>query len=247
MKKLLTLNKKVGETPLECLERFRHANPQYSAVPMTYAGRLDPMAEGLLLVLTGEECKEKEKYLALDKEYETEILFGISTDTHDVLGIPTEGDMCVVEKDEVSRATSPYMGKITQRYPIYSSKTVAGVPLFELARRGLIDDAEIPTKDVQIYSIDIVGERDICAADLKKTILEKIAKVKGDFRQKEIIKKWQDFFAQNPGASFSVFTLKVICSSGTYIRALAENLGRDIGTGALALSIRRVRVGEYVL
>jgi len=53
---------------------------------MTYAGRLDPLAEGLLLVLTGEECKNKEKYLGLDKEYEVDVLFGFATDTYDILG-----------------------------------------------------------------------------------------------------------------------------------------------------------------
>ncbi len=53
---------------------------------MAYAGRLDPMASGKLLVLLGEECKVQEKYHGLDKEYEFSLLFGIESDTHDVLG-----------------------------------------------------------------------------------------------------------------------------------------------------------------
>lgn len=70
--------KHIGETPLEALERFRREQGIAADVPMTYAGRLDPMAEGLLLILLGEECKNKEKYLGLDKEYEVEVLFGIT-------------------------------------------------------------------------------------------------------------------------------------------------------------------------
>jgi tRNA U55 pseudouridine synthase TruB len=51
MENVLKLYKNVGETPLECLERFRVENSEYKDVPMTYAGRLDPMAEGVLIVL----------------------------------------------------------------------------------------------------------------------------------------------------------------------------------------------------
>ena len=82
----ILLYKKIGETPLECLNRFKVENSEYESLPMTYAGRLDPMAEGLLLVLVGEECKKKEDYLYLSKEYEIEVLFGFETDTADVLG-----------------------------------------------------------------------------------------------------------------------------------------------------------------
>ncbi|MEX2029185.1 MAG: hypothetical protein WD963_01745, partial [Candidatus Paceibacterota bacterium] len=86
MKNILLLNKKEGETPLQALDNFRRKNIRYKDAKMTYAGRLDPMARGLLLVLSGEEVKKKEKYLALPKEYEFDILFGFSTDTYDILG-----------------------------------------------------------------------------------------------------------------------------------------------------------------
>jgi tRNA pseudouridine55 synthase len=85
---VLKLYKKVGETPLECLERFRKNHPKFKNQKMTYAGRLDPLAEGELLVLVGESCKNKEKYLKLDKEYLVDILFGFETDSYDLLGLP---------------------------------------------------------------------------------------------------------------------------------------------------------------
>jgi tRNA U55 pseudouridine synthase TruB len=59
MKKIILINKKEGETPLEALEFFRKKNKQYQDLKMTYAGRLDPMASGLLLLLAGEETKKK--------------------------------------------------------------------------------------------------------------------------------------------------------------------------------------------
>src|SRR3989338_4911372 len=93
MKGIIILNKKEGETPLAALEAFRRKNKEYANTKLTYAGRLDPMASGLLLLLAGEEIKNKEKYLNLDKEYEFEILFGFQTDTYDILGKITKTHM----------------------------------------------------------------------------------------------------------------------------------------------------------
>lgn len=69
LQKVLKLDKNAGETPLECINRFKAENLEYKGEKMTYAGRLDPLASGVMLVLTGEECKNKDKYLKLDKEY----------------------------------------------------------------------------------------------------------------------------------------------------------------------------------
>ena len=45
------------------------------------------MASGKLLILIGDECKNQKKYFGLDKEYEFEVLFGVESDTGDVLGL----------------------------------------------------------------------------------------------------------------------------------------------------------------
>ena len=58
----IVIYKKVGETPLEALDRLRKIKPEYREETLSYAGRLDPVAEGVMLVLVGEECKNKEKY-----------------------------------------------------------------------------------------------------------------------------------------------------------------------------------------
>ena len=62
MQKVLLLKKKVGETPLEIISEFKKNNLEYQNQKLGYAGRLDPMAEGLLLVLIGEECKKRKEY-----------------------------------------------------------------------------------------------------------------------------------------------------------------------------------------
>ena len=92
-----TVEKREGETPLQALMRVRKVYPELKDLPLTYAGRLDPMATGLLLVLIGEECKRKDEYLALSKTYEFEVLFGASSDTGDILGIVNAGGRDVDE------------------------------------------------------------------------------------------------------------------------------------------------------
>ena len=89
METICTVYKKRGETPLEALENLRLKENIAPEVSMTYAGRLDPMAEGLIIILVGDAFKEenKKKYLGLDKTYELEILVGFDTDTHDLLGL----------------------------------------------------------------------------------------------------------------------------------------------------------------
>lgn len=235
MEKVLKLHKDPGETPLECLQRFRAENPEYAGAPMTYAGRLDPMAEGLLIVLVGDECKEKEKYLGLDKEYVFEVLFGIQTDTYDVLGLPNisliRANSGIVAKE--------FVGKRVQKYPPYSSKTLDGEPLFVKAKRG--EEFEAPTKETEIYNLDMLEEREISAEEMLAEISRKIDLVSGDFRQKEIKDAWQEMLGPAPEQKFKIAKMKINCSSGTYVRSLCHELG------GIAWSIRRTKVGDFEL
>ena len=224
MENVLKLSKNLGETPLECLERFRSDNPEYANEKMTYAGRLDPMAEGLLIVLVGEECKKKDEYLGLDKEYIFEVLFGIQSDTYDILGIPK-----VIEKKDFD--IKSFVGKRTQEYPAYSSRT------FQMARDGV--DFEPPTKEVEIYSLEILEEREIEKEILQKEILERIDLVKGNFRQEETKSAWKNILQNSTEDKFQIIKMKVVCSSGTYVRSICNELG------GIAYSIHRTRVGEY--
>lgn len=239
--------KQLGETPLEALDRIRVEKEIPINVPMTYAGRLDPMAEGLLLILVGEECKNKDNYLGLDKEYEVEVLFGFETDTGDTLGkvkgqkseVKTE-----IKKSKVEEILKTFIGKSVQEYPAYSSKTVNGVQLHTLANKGELPD-KMPTKEVEIYDIQIIEERKIEADVLLEEIKNKISKVNGNFRQSEIVNLWeQNLQGLDP---YKIVKIRVACSSGTYMRSLAHNLGQRLGTCALAYSIKRVTLGSYHL
>ena len=253
MKNILLLNKKEGETPLEALEDFRRKNKKYQGVKMTYAGRLDPMVSGLLVILAGDAVHEKEKYLKLSKEYIFSVLFGFATDTYDILGrvqhsnILENVGMSELEK-KIKQNIKFFTGKFIQKYPMYSSKTVKGKQLFTYARAG--KEVKQPEHEVSVESLKFFKIRKISAKKLLENIERRIAKVKGDFRQKEILKIWRKELKFSQGQSlrkdkFFVADFYIKCGSGTYVRAIANDLGEKIGTPALALSIKRTKIGKW--
>jgi tRNA pseudouridine55 synthase len=225
--------KNIGETPLECLERVRIENGKPESVPMTYAGRLDPMAEGLLIILQHEECKEKEKYTKMDKEYELEVLFGVSTDSYDVLGKIENIEKKNFDNFDISK----YKGKFIQEYPRYSSKIIA--------MKEIPEKDDMPTKEVEIYDIEQIGSNAMSGEKISKKVIENIKKVNGDFRQNEIIPLWEKFGIDYAKVIFIILKYKVACSSGTYLRSLANRIGNDSQIPALAFSIKRTRVNGY--
>ncbi|MEK7641564.1 MAG: hypothetical protein AAB365_01055 [Patescibacteria group bacterium] len=247
--------KQIGETPLEALERFRRlridesvdaeSKKKWQEAPMTYAGRLDPLAEGELLILIGDECKNKEKYLGLDKEYEVDVLFGVTTDTYDALGLATKStDVLKDSSGALDRLdTSKYVGKFEQEYPPYSSRTVDGIALHELARADKLPQ-EMPTKEVTIYEIEELKREQMTGFELEARIVDMIDRVTGDFRQEEIKRRWQEVLDDgiSGGEPFDIVTIRVKCSSGTYMRSFANRMGKDLGVGTIALGIRRTKI-----
>ncbi len=252
MNNVFVINKKEGETPLEALEVFRIKKKIGKDVPMTYAGRLDPMASGLMILLAGEECKQKEKYLGLDKEYEFEVLFGFATDTYDILGkVNNKADPASLKFRRVNELNKLikknlkfFKGKFMQKYPMYSSKTVAGKQLHEYARSG--EEVETPEHEVSVKSLKFLKIRKISSKTLLNNIEKRIAKVDGDFRQKEILKIWKrELGAEKMPKHFFCASFSARVSSGTYIRTLSNDLGEKIGIPVLAYSIKRTKVGKF--
>ncbi len=245
---ILLIYKNLGETPLQCLERLRIEKPEYQNEKLSYIGRLDPMAEGLLLVLVGEENKSREKYLNLDKEYECEILFGFATDTYDILGFVTDFSKITTDnkklQNRVEEILPTLMGTFEQTYPPYSSKPVNGKSLFMHSREGNIN-IELPKHEVTVKNIETIDWREIGIGEFGESIKERISKVNGDFRQQETLKKWKDILENNPNISFPVLKLRISCGSGFYVRTFGSDLGKKIGIPALTYSIKRTRVGEY--
>ncbi|MEZ4104201.1 MAG: hypothetical protein R3B60_02860 [Candidatus Paceibacterota bacterium] len=251
--KYVILEKAVGETPLECTEKWRKTRPDLAGVPLAYAGRLDPMASGQLLVLVGEECKKQTEYHNLDKEYEFEILFGVSSDSGDVLGIITETTKKVIDENEIKSVLENMIGDIELPYPIFSSKTVKGIPLHTWTMEGRLNEIEIPTRKSKIYELELLETKELTREDIAKITLEKIETIPpvtdkrkalgNDFRRPKVRKSWQSFANFSaPEDRFTIAKVRCLSSSGTYMRTLAEVIAEKLGSKGLAFSIHRTQV-----
>lgn len=248
MQTVLNLYKPVGITPLQLIEIFKKKHPEYRDIKLGYAGRLDPMAEGVLLVLAGDENRKRKHYEAMEKTYAFDCLFGVTTDTFDMLGLIT--DTTRVSKEIIKKDLPSILDKIgqqtTQQYPAYSSRTVNGKPLFYWARHNSLDEIIIPSHPIAISELRLIKIQTISFNKLRKYVFENIEQVKGDFRQKEIIKSWKQYF-KRAQTSLVVTTCSITCSSGTYVRSLCDEIGKELGAGSIALRIRRESIGSFVL
>lgn len=257
LSKYVVLEKAVGQTPLSCAEAWRQNKPELKNIPIAYAGRLDPMASGTLLILIGDECKVQEKYHTLDKQYEFSILFGVSSDTADVLGrlhYPEAAPTILIP--QLQTLCQKYVGEIELPYPQFSSKTVLGKPLHVWTLEGRINEISIPTKVSTIYKLAITRTETKTRKEIYTEVSRKIETIPpvidvsktlgNDFRRVDVRADWLAFSQTGkPADAFTIVTFTCIASSGTYMRTMAEVIARACNATGLAYHIHRTRIGHY--
>lgn len=243
VEKYALIDKPEGLTPLQALESYRRTRGIAASIPMTYAGRLDPMASGQLIVLIGEECKQKDAYTGLDKVYEFEILFGAATDTGDILGLVTEYSAI---QPGIPYEEIVLEGTRTLPYPAFSSKTVGGVPLFRLALEDRLRDIRVPTRDMTVQEAAFIGARTMTGIVLRAEVARRVGQLvydehgpaHNDFREEKVLASWADF----PDGVYTLARYRVRVTGGTYIRSIVEDASRRMKLPALAYMIRRTRI-----
>jgi tRNA pseudouridine(55) synthase len=257
MQKYVVLDKEVGQTPLQCVELWRAEHQEFLGVPLSYAGRLDPMASGKLLVLIGDECKRQEQYHGLDKRYEFSVLLGVSSDTGDVLGrLQLETVLPQATRAQFGSAAEKLTGPITLPYPHFSSKTVQSKPLHVWTLEGRLSEIEIPTQSSTVYSLKLSNYQTKTRGEIYTSVSAKIETIPevtetskalgNDFRRVDVRADWKKFVETGkPTDIFTIATFACVASSGTYMRSLAEEIGKLVGTNALAYHIHRTHIGTY--
>ena len=121
-----------------------------------HTGTLDPGACGVLPICVGRATRLFDYLMEKEKEYITEVTFGIATDTLDAYGTKTAHDETRVTVDMLKNAIGGFLGEIEQTAPMYSAVSVGGTRLYKLARQGI--EVERKKRQVKIYSIDIIRE-----------------------------------------------------------------------------------------
>ena len=245
--------KKEGQTMLEMLEDFRQKYQLPKDLKITYSGRLDPLATGEVIILTDKDIYQKEAYNKLDKIYNFSLLLGVATDTGDVLGLVQKPNFFSrliglfsfgknLSKQNVKNTILNFRKEYVQLYPAYSSFNINGVPMWQLSKQGNLPK-EKPAHLVKIYEIEVKEFSDLSLFRVYNEILKRINNIKGDFRQKEIINSWTNFYKINKkNKNFLIVKCQAKVSSGTYIRQLCIDIGLKLNMPALAYEIERHKI-----
>jgi tRNA pseudouridine(55) synthase len=211
--------KEIGQTMNQVVDDIKQ---KYNTTKVTYAGRLDPLAFGLVIILTDEDVHKRDEYIGKNKIYQFNIIYGIQTDTYDIMGMLID-DSLVNDKNSFD-INKLNLGKQIMKYPPYSS-----VPIKEHNNKPYwycsLNHLEVknkPTKEIEIYGIKILDKTTKTKDELIKMINDKINKVTSEtFRQKDILKKW-DTIEDN---IYDIYKMEIKISSGGYVRNIADKLG----------------------
>jgi tRNA pseudouridine55 synthase len=242
---VFALDKPVGPTAAQALARLRAHDPALATVPLGHAGRLDPMAEGLLTVLVGDETRQVHALRGQDKTYTLDVLLGLGSDSFDALGLVTDPAPVAVHEAAWVAAGLARVGPYVQRYPPFSQAKVGGRSLLALSHAGVA--VERPTAPRVLHAMVWQGLATLTLAEASAHACARIARVEGPFRQEAITARWQTLAQARPDAQLAVASWTVRCSAGTYMRTLAHDLGVDVGLPAMAWRIRRTAAGVLTL
>lgn len=133
---IVLLNKSKGMSSFSAINKLKWL---LNAKKIGHAGTLDPMAEGLLVVMLNNATKFSNDLMKKDKEYYVEMELGYETDSYDADGEITkkyEKDF-EFEFEKIKEVVESFLGEIEQIPPMYSAIKINGKKLYELARKGL--------------------------------------------------------------------------------------------------------------
>jgi tRNA pseudouridine55 synthase len=199
MNGLVLIDKPSGCTSHDVVNRWRRLARTKRA---GHLGTLDPMATGLLILVTGNATRLAQFFNNDEKTYDASITFGATSDTYDAeghiksSGVAVPGDLAAIQP-----ALAGLQGRYLQTPPSVSAKKVNGVPAYKLARQHIpveLKPVEVHVKDIQIRGYS-PGELDVT----------------------------------------------ITCSTGTYIRSIAHDLGQALGCGAFLSALRRTKIADH--
>ena len=188
-----------------------------------HAGTLDPMATGLLVLGIGRATRFLTYLVGADKTYESTIRLGMETTTEDAEGQVVAARGCRIDdliEGRLREALASLTGRIQQVPSAISAIKVNGVRAYKRVRDG--QDVELQPRPVTIHELRLTAEP-------RKAIVEA-----------------DGTLSDSPHSVQAVdIDILVSCSSGTYVRALARDLGRTLGCGAHLIALRRTGVGPF--
>ncbi|MDE0151250.1 MAG: tRNA pseudouridine(55) synthase TruB [Bdellovibrionales bacterium] len=149
---LLLLNKPKGITSHKLVQKVRFCLQQKS---VGHCGTLDPMAEGLMLVVLGSACKLSSSLTSSDKMYEFTFQLGQVTDTLDITGNVIKTMKVEVHPSTIEKVLKKSLGLLELAVPSYSAVKYQGKKLYEYARSG--KKVPVIKKPMHFYDLKILN------------------------------------------------------------------------------------------
>jgi tRNA pseudouridine55 synthase len=216
---LLVIDKPRGPTSHDVVARMRRVLRERR---IGHTGTLDPLATGVLPLVVGKATRLARFLSGRDKQYEAAVRLGFSTDTGDAdgsaIGLLTAGPWPTGAV--IESALDSFRGQFLQTPPVFSAKKIAGVRSYDVARTTV----ERRTN---------VGRTSGPVSDVHR----------GQLAPVSVAVSTLDLIAVDDDR----ITLRLTCSAGFYVRALAQDLGDRLGTGAHLVALRRTAVGDLTV
>lgn len=213
---LLIVDKPQGITSHDVVSRTRRLAHTRR---VGHAGTLDPMATGVLVLGINKATRLLTWITDHSKRYEAQVRFGVETTTEDAEGEVTSAKGCEgLGNEEIEAVLSRFRGTISQVPSAVSAIKVNGKRAYARVRAG--EDVKLEPREVEISLLEAQGQP----------------------RSHRV-----EYALEGKSTQVNCVDLNVVveCSAGTYIRALARDLGNALGCGAHLISLRRTRVGEF--
>jgi tRNA pseudouridine55 synthase len=234
MNGVLNINKPAGMTSHDVVDQLRRLLHEKK---VGHTGTLDPDATGVLPVCLGKATKIIQFLQDDEKGYEGTISLGIVTDTLDASGkVLSISDSTHVELDDVKSVFDSFVGEMDQIPPMVSAIKVQGKRLYSIARQGRTI-SRTPRK-IFIYDLELLDFRR--SAKPSKSL--KSSESLNDFNG---LNDFNDSI-EHPVSSIEL-DFRVQCSRGTYIRALAADIGDALDCGAHLSRLVRTKSGIFEL
>jgi tRNA pseudouridine55 synthase len=234
----LIIDKPVGPGSTNIVGAVKRALREggYAKVKAGHGGTLDPLASGVLPIALGEATKLSGRMLDADKIYEFTIAFGAETDTLDLEGsiIATSDKRPTLA--EVEAILPRFTGEIEQVPPAYSALKVDGKRAYDLARAG--EEVALKSRSVTVHVLKILpgtGRGTAARNDV----------VEGSAPTPRPLHRSSD--GPPPRSGEDSVTLEARVSKGTYIRSLARDIARALGTVGHVTMLRRTKAGPFAL
>lgn len=243
---LLLVDKAEGLTSHDVVLMVRRA---YGERSIGHLGTLDPFATGLLVLLLG-RCTRLATFIDNEpKVYEATIRFGAATDTDDCTGEIIQTTDVIPDLESIKTAIEGLTGDILQIPPIYSAKKVDGKRAYDIARSG--EEVELKPSQIHVHNWEILNyEKSLRNVDSDPKDISGSkdstdpnnipgSKDSADPNHISASKETRD------SSSYAEMTVRITCGGGTYIRALARDLGEATGSAAHLTALRRIQSGDF--